>query len=162
MPDPVSSLLVGPPAVNLARTAPLVPRPVLDLGQHEIALVNTGTTPVTLSSVECDPLRDNEIGAVTNARLVATAPTRVDQAIAPDSAVVVRLVGQVPARAGVYSSTLRVRLESGGTTAIPVTVTVAASPLRGIACTLLGLVLAGLINTLQVESDLYAKRTNLI
>jgi len=161
MPDVAPSPLVGPPLVNLSRTAPLRRHASLDLARVEIALVNTGADAVAISRVECDPLQDSETGAVMDARLSVSAPQTADKMVGPSEAVQISLAGQIPARAGIYSSVLRIRMDGGATTAIPVTVTVAASPLRGIAFTLLGLILAGLISTLQTESDLRARLANL-
>ena len=161
MPDAGSSPLVGPPVVSVSMTAPLGRRSRLDLAPVEIALVNTASDPVTISRVECDPLQDSETGAVTGARLTVSAPHTEDEMVAPSGAVQITLAGQIPAHAGVYSSVLRARTDTDAVTVIPVTVTIAASPLRGIAFTLLGLILAGLISTLQTESDLRARLVNL-
>jgi len=159
VPDALPSSLAGPPSISLSRHAPFRPRTALDFTPVTIALVNTGTAPLRIARLDCDPLLDSETGAAMPARLTAEAASLE---IPPGGTARVTLAGQVPARAGVYAATFRVQGEDGAALAIPLTVTIGASPLRGILCTLLGLLLAGLIGMLQTESDLHARRANLL
>ncbi len=159
MPDASASPLAGPASVSLALTARFWPRAACALAPATIALVNTGGEALTLDPPTCDPLLDRETGAAVPMQLAAVLPKRD---LPPGGSALVMLTGSVPARPGTYAATLRVRASGGAALAVPLVVTVGASPLRGILCALLGLLVAGLIGMAQTEGDLHARRATLL
>lgn len=158
MPDTVALPFSGPAAVSLARTAPLWPLSPLPIEFGRIELVNTGTADLEIASVQCSPQRDSDSGISVSPRLEAVT---AQNTIRPGDKLSVQLRGEVPAEPGSYQSNLRIAAKDGAPFVLPVTITVKASPWRGLACTLLGLLVAGIIGMLQSQSDLHARRAEI-
>ena len=112
---------------------------------------NTTDAPLTLTGAAIDPLRHNETGAAVASSLTLQMP---NQALAPGESVALTLDGDVPARAGTYLSTLRLGLAGGSVESTALEIRVAAHPVWGFCCLLLGLVMIGLGSVMDTESSL--------
>src|SRR5271166_1598475 len=160
MPESAASPLAGPPSVTMARTAPFWPAMDISVTLPALALVNTGSAPIQITRIDCDPLADRETGAAMTQALSAAPPA---EAVPPGRTTRVELGGHIPARPGAYVATVRVMAgEDKPALSIPLSVTVAASTWRGVLCTLLGLVVAAVLFLLQSEGDLHARRADLL
>jgi hypothetical protein len=151
--------LVGPETIVLhavSRRGPLARAgELLELRPARVRFTNTTTAPLTLSGATIDPPHLDSAGTTVEAALAATEVA--GQALAPGETVTLALHGRVPARAGLYRSALRIVVADRASSATPVELRVAASPLWGFACLLLGLLLAGLGHVLDRESDVRRK-----
>jgi hypothetical protein len=147
--------LAGPDAV-LVKTrslpGPFASSRLIRLQTVRVPIVNTGTTGLTLTDINLDPLHVAErgVGAGGSFQVQSTKDAPV---LAPGAGTEVVLSGRVPARPGSYASTLRLRADTGEMLKIPVSIAVGASPLWGIACMLLGLSLLGVMNVLSGETE---------
>lgn len=147
------SALAGLPTVTVHSTSargPLAgPAATIPIPQTRINLINTSADPVSIADLRLDPLQAQTSGNAVPSSLTVHAPTRD---LAAGEALLLTISGDLPATPGVYLTTLRVTPLAGPPLAIPVQLRVAARATWGIACTLLGLSLIGLLNTLDGES----------
>src|SRR5271166_875920 len=89
MPESAASPLAGPPSVTMARTAPFWPAMDISVTLPALALVNTGSAPIQITRIDCDPLADRETGAAMTQALSAAPPAEA----VPPGRRVVRLRG---------------------------------------------------------------------
>jgi hypothetical protein len=151
----LSPPLVGPETINIEATLP--PRTGHRrqvLKPRSIVVINTSDAAVSIPRIDCDPVQDSPSGTVADASLEATAET---SALASGESAQVTISGGIPSRAGAYVSSLRIQTEPGPPLVLPVALQIAASPVWGILCMLLGLAFVAVINMLAGESDVRAR-----
>ena len=128
----------------------------LRLPPQQIAFVNTGTEAVDLALVSVDPPHDEQRGVT-----VAAAKLQVDVAgpllVGVGEPLVITIGGTIPARPGTYVSAVRVHPRAGSPVTVPLTVTVAASPVWGIGLTILGLSVVNLMAGLDAQGAVATK-----
>ena len=151
--------LVGPRSIVLfavTRRGPL-PRSLSmsSLRPTRVRFANAAATPLTITSATFDPAHDITSGATAEAALATEVS---DQPLAPGQSVTLELHGQVPARAGIYRSALRLDIAGGAPCSIPLEIRVSAHPAWGLVCVLLGLLVVGLTSLLDSESSLRQQR----
>ena len=112
---------------------------------------NTTDVPLTLTGAAIDPLHHDATGAAVSSSLTSQM---TNQALAPGESVALTVNGNVPARAGVYLSTLRLAFAGESAKSIPLEIRVAVHPLWGFCCLLLGLIMIGLGNVMDTESGM--------
>ncbi|MEO9188513.1 MAG: hypothetical protein ABI224_00705, partial [Acetobacteraceae bacterium] len=110
-------------------------------------MVNAASGAVTLRAAYTDPISLVDTGARVGTTLRVDVPD--DTSLPPGGTCDLTLAVDGTLRPGEYASTLRVLADDGEPLAIPVTIGVSASPLLGIACMLLGLIVVGLLGTLS-------------
>ena len=146
--------LVGPETIVLraiTRSGPLARAgELLDLRPARVRFTNTAAAPLTLTGASFDPPHRDSSGTAVEAALTAEVAA---QTLGPGETVTLALHGRVPSRAGLYRSTLRLGIAGRAAGVTPVELRVAASPVWGFGCLLLGLLLVGLGHMLDRESD---------
>lgn len=120
----------------------------MHLAPARFPVTNTTAAPLTLQHLATDPLRDAN-GMLAPGSLDVTADRA--EPLDPGESTELILIGNIPASAGRYATSVRLLTASGETTAIPVSLEIAAAPAWGILCMLLGLFLLGTVNLLQGE-----------
>ena len=147
------ALLVGPEIVTIhvaSARGPLAGRNAkLATPATQVSLVNAGATTLEVARLAIDPLRRSDTGARAESDLSAEpAPA----ALAAGESVAVTISGSVPAKPGIYLTTLRAEHKDDPSLAVRVEYRVAARWTWGFACMLVGLFIVALINLLDGES----------
>jgi hypothetical protein len=154
-PAPPTEPLAGPASLAVATTSARGPfataRACVRIRAARFSLANTGASTLTLAPPRIDPLHGQESGTGASGGLHGTLIVPADRLLAPGEQALVEISGTVPALPGIYAAAVRIETQGGGTLAIPLTVTVSASPFWGIAFMLLGLGVVGTTNALTGE-----------
>ena len=115
----------------------------------QIALSNVSANAIEVARLSVDPLRQSDTGARAESHLSAE-PTPM--AVASGESASVTISGYVPAKPGIYLTTLRAAPKDNLSLAIRVEYRIAARWIWGFACMLFGLLIVALINLLSGES----------
>lgn len=140
----MASLLSGPAGITLTHCA-----------SRRVPIANATTGTVTLREASADPLSRVDTGERAEARLRVDLP--FEPVLPPGGSCDVVLSVDGNPRPGEYGSTLRVGADAGEPLAIPISVEVSASALLGIACTLAGLVIVGVLGALSGVGGVQAR-----
>jgi hypothetical protein len=126
------------------------------LPARKIAVHNLSDGPIVIDRISCDPVQDAGSGLAVDARPSATwdAPNGPLQ---PGERAIVEVFGEAPGKAGSYTSNLRIRATTGEALIIPISLQVGASPIRGIAAMVGGLVALGIVNFVAGEAAVKTK-----
>jgi hypothetical protein len=151
-----SDILAGPASLALRASSAWGPfakqRSRLTLRPTRLSIANVGVTGLSLSPPQLDRLRRDADGADCEGGLRGTVVAPANGTLSPGDEALIEISGFVPARPGTYVSAIRLGADDARTLSIPLTVTVSASPIWGIACMLLGLGVVGATNALTGES----------
>jgi len=148
--------LVGPSKITISAASgmgPLAGETTIAIVPRRVTVVNAGDEPVSLTAATFDPCCAEDDGATAAAQLAASCEDPEPVTIAPGESTALRVTGTVPARANQYTTSLRLRAQSGELLAIPTIVKVAAWSLWGIALMLFGLCTVGVLTTLLDASE---------
>ena len=149
------SPLAGPAVVSVDAASPrgLFAREGANLRirQTHLSVVNTSNMTVEVARLTLDRLQQAKTGTTVDAGLNVEAAPR---SLAPGESAEVKISGFIPAKPGIYTSTLRVAPAQGAPLAVRVEFRVAARAFWGFAFMVLGLSLVALINLLDSESGI--------
>ncbi len=123
----------------------------MHLAPARFPVTNTAAQPLALLHHTVDPLR---CANGTLAPGALTLEAERSEPLDPGESTQLALTGAIPARAGTYTTAIRLLAGSGETTTIPVALEIPAASGWGILCMLFGLVLLGTVNLLQGEGDI--------
>lgn len=123
----------------------------LPLSQSRFFFTNIGQHSLEIVEAVVDPLHHSETGIAAESSLAVEVGK---QKLAPGEHTMVTVSGLVPSAPSVYTSTLRITPKTGTPLATGIELIVKARSFWGFACILLGLMLVGIINTLDSESGI--------
>ena len=123
-------------------------RATLPLPPPRFSLTNSGDATRRIVRVGCDPPR-GEGGQDCSGRLWIEF---ADAIVQSGESIALTVQGRIAERPGTYRTTVRIVADTGETLEIPLSITVAASPLWGLLLLLLGLATVATLNVLAKQS----------
>ncbi len=160
-PEPGSGTIAGPQTVTIRRASRLGPLAAAARQMHlpgvYFSIVNGGASPCAIETLTLDPVSVAGTGTTATAQLTLLRAAGATMTLAPGAALDLVVSGTIPARPGAYATTARITTDAGEALAIPIALSVPASPVWGIAAMVAGLLLLGTVNLLAGEGAVNSK-----
>jgi hypothetical protein len=157
MPEQDQCPIAGPASLAIRQSSPRGPFAArsdrMALDATNFSIVNASAAPCMVDGVTLDPLRRDPTGTGVDAGLRIDPGAPLPCPLAQAEAMTLLVHGDIPARPGAYATTARIMVKDDGGLAVPVSISVPASPLWGIGCMMLGLLLLGTVNLLAGEGS---------